>query len=153
MGSSFSYINLYTSRIETLIADVAVASNERDYRYKLNRKFLNNMFNNLRVEFIRSNFVDIKFGTGLVKITPGHSKFDFRLYLKNNLKIISIIDTKGSLNKKSGLYKNESVYSSRRKIRILLYNLKIIVISKQYNTLISYSEKSNQIIEPLLSKQ
>ncbi|QPJ58469.1 hypothetical protein E5P55_00575 [Candidatus Pinguicoccus supinus] len=156
LNSSFKLTTFYTSRIESMLADVAMVSNTNDSRYLLNKSlsgYTVNIFNNLKLVFIKDSNVDYEFGTGLVKITPGHSQIDFLLHKKNNLKIINILNLDGSFNNKTGIYFGTPMYECRKKIYVLLRNLKIVIYEKQYNTLLSYSEKSNLLVEPLLSNQ
>lgn len=156
LNSSFKLTTFYTSRIESMLADVAMVSNTNDSRYLLNKSlsgYTVNIFNNLKLVFIKDSNVDYEFGTGLVKITPGHSQTDFLLHKKNNLKIINILNLDGSFNNKTGIYFGTPMYECRKKIYVLLRNLKIVIYEKKYNTLLSYSEKSNLLVEPLLSNQ
>jgi len=110
---------LATVRPETKFGDTAVAVNPKDKRYKewvgkevevdgLNRKF--------KLKVIADNFVDPKFGTGVVKVTPAHDKNDYEAGLRHNLEVKLVIGLDGKLNEKAGKYAGLSVAAARKKV-------------------------------------
>ena len=110
---------LATVRPETKFGDTAVAVNPSDKRYKdyvgteievdgLNGKFM--------LKVIADSFVDPKFGTGVVKVTPAHDKNDYEVGLRHNLEVKSVIDLDGKLNEKAGKYKGLSIAEARKQV-------------------------------------
>lgn len=110
---------LATVRPETKFGDTAIAVNPKDKRYKtwigkqievegLNGKFM--------LKVIGDDFVDPKFGTGVVKVTPAHDKNDYEAGLRHNLEVKPVIDLNGKLNEKAGKYAGLSVFEGRKKV-------------------------------------
>jgi valyl-tRNA synthetase len=108
-----------TVRPETKFGDTAVAVNPMDKRYKdfigkeIEVEGLNGKFN---LTVIADDFVDPKFGTGVVKVTPAHDKNDYEAGLRNNLEVKPVIDLNGKLNEKTGKYVGLSVVDARKKV-------------------------------------
>ncbi len=143
-----------TTRPETIIADTAIAVNPRDKRYKhLIGKVIE--FKSLEglktLPVIGDRVVDINFGTGVLKVTPGHSKEDFRLGEIHNLPIISVIDQRGKMT--YGKYKGLKVKEARDLIVKELEDLDLIKKIEKIKHSIQICERSKTVIEPLISYQ
>ena len=94
-------ITVATTRPETLFGDTAICINTKDERYRhLANKFIEIPFINRKVPIIQDESIDMTFGTGCVKITPGHDFNDYKLGEKHKLKIINILNKDGTLNSK-----------------------------------------------------
>lgn len=111
------FLEVATVRPETIMADTHLAVNPKDKKMTayIGRKLINPL-TGAEMEIISDNFVDPEFGTGLVKLTPAHDKKDYEAALKNNLPIISIINTEGRLTNKSGSYSGMEVAKAREKV-------------------------------------
>lgn len=110
---------LATVRPETKFGDTAVAVSPKDKRYKewvgkeIEVEGLNGKFT---LKVIADNFVDPKFGTGVVKVTPAHDKNDYEAGLRHNLEVRPVIGLDGKLNERTGKYAGLSVVSARKKV-------------------------------------
>ncbi|HSX09272.1 MAG TPA: valine--tRNA ligase [Candidatus Saccharimonadales bacterium] len=108
-----------TVRPETKFGDTAVAVNPADKRYKefIGKEIeVEGLIGNFKLTVIADNFVDPKFGTGVVKVTPAHDKNDYEAGLRHNLKVKSVIDINGKLNEETGKYAGLSVVDARKKV-------------------------------------
>lgn len=110
---------LATVRPETKFGDTAVAVHPDDKRYmqyigtEIEVEGLNGKF---KLKVIADNYVDPKFGTGVVKVTPAHDKNDYEAGLRHNLEIKPVIDLNGKLNEKAGRFAGLSVFEARKKV-------------------------------------
>jgi len=108
-----------TVRPETKFGDTAVAVNPKDKRYK---EFIGTeievegLIGKFKLKVIADDFVDQKFGTGVVKVTPAHDKNDYEAGLRHNLEVKPVIDLTGKLNDKTGKYAGLSVVDARKKV-------------------------------------
>ncbi len=157
--SSLYYIKygdlvIATTRPETVMADTAIAVNPKDKRYKhlIGKTIeIESIGGKKILPVVSSTKVDIKFGTGVLKVTPGHSKDDFEIATENNLPIISIIDEHGRIT--YGKYKGMKVKEARDAVAKDLQEAGLIIKIEEivHNTQIC--ERCNSIIEPLISYQ
>lgn len=111
-------ITVATTRPETMLGDTAVAVNPKDKRYKnlIGKKVILPLVNR-KIPIIGDLLVDPQFGTGAVKVTPGHDKTDYEIGLKHKLKIIQVINNNGKMSKKvPPSYQGLSVLEARKKI-------------------------------------
>lgn len=110
---------LATVRPETKFGDTAVAVNPKDKRYQqyigqeIDVEGLNGP---VKLKVIADDFVDMKFGTGVVKVTPAHDKNDYEAGLRHNLEVKPVIDLNGKLNEKAGIYAGLSVAQARKQV-------------------------------------
>lgn len=104
---SDEHIEIATTRLETMLGDVAIAVNAQDPRYKhLHGKFCEHPFIKDRLlQIIVDDFVDINFGTGAVKVTPAHDPNDYECGNRHKLQFINIFDEDGNINENGGPYK------------------------------------------------
>lgn len=104
-----------TTRLETMLGDVAVAVNSKDERYKhLVGKKIIHPFVDRELDIIADDIlVDMSFGTGAVKITPAHDPNDFECGKRNNLKFINILNDDGTMNQNCGKYSGMKRYDVR----------------------------------------
>lgn len=111
-------IVIATTRLETMLGDVAVAVNSKDPRYKhLHGKFLVHPFIDRKVKIITDDeLVDMDFGTGAVKVTPAHDPNDYECGKRNNLEQICIFTDDGKINSNGGPYEGMMRYDCRVKM-------------------------------------
>lgn len=145
-------VTVATVRPETIYADVAIAVNPKDKRYKkLIGKNAINPLNGRLLPIITDNYVDKEFGTGALKITPGHDVNDFEIGKKNNLPVISLINLDGKLNSNAPDVEGLRVFSAREKTIEILENKKSIVkVDKGYKNRILVDYKDGKPIEPMV---
>lgn len=148
-------LTIATSRPETIFADAAIAINPKDKRYTyLKNKTINIPLINKTIPIIYDKTIDITFGTGCLKITPAHDFKDFEINKKYNLPIINILTKDGKLNENVPLkYQNLDIKTARILIVRDLSNLNLIEKIEIYKTKIPRGDRSNEIIEPLITEQ
>lgn len=148
-------ITIATSRPETIFADAAIAINPNDKRYKhLQNATINIPLINKTIPIIYDTNVDPTFGTGCLKITPAHDFKDFEINEKHNLPIINILTTDGKLNTNvPKKYQNLDINSARKLVVTDLTKLNLIEKIETYKNKIPRGDRSNEIIEPLITDQ
>lgn len=151
---SDEYITIATTRPETMFGDTAVAVNPDDERYKhlKNKKVLLPLVNR-KIQIVFDKYVDMKFGTGALKITPAHDINDAEIGKTHNLKSINILTLEGTLNSEAGEFEGLNVVDGRREVIRKLKELGYLVKEENYIHNVAFAEKSNAVIEPLLSDQ
>lgn len=148
------FITVATTRPETMLADKAVAVNPKDKRYKeLIGKTITVPVVNKEIPIIEDLAVDMEFGTGAVKVTPGHDPLDFEIAQRNNITGISIIGFDGKLKKEAGEYKGLYPKQAREKIVEKLKELNLIEKEEKINHSVPTCYKCKNVIEPLLMDQ
>jgi len=148
-------ITIATTRPETMLGDTAVAVNPKDDRYKkfVGKKALIPMIDR-EVEIISDNFVSIDQGSGALKVTPAHDFNDFDIGKRHNLEFINIFEKNGRLNNK---VPNQLIGLDRFEARkIIIKTLKekdLLEKIESIKNVVPYGDRSNTIIEPLLTEQ
>ena len=144
-----------TTRPETMLGDTAVAVNPKDKRYKdlIGKKAILPLINK-EIPIIADRLVDIKFGTGAVKITPAHDLTDYKIGLKHKLEIIQVIDEKGRITKKAPLaYQGLKVLDAREKIVENLKKQGFLEKIEDYTHQIPKCYRCNTTVELIPSQQ
>ena len=144
-----------TTRPETLFGDVAICINPDDDRFShlINEKAVIPLINR-EIPIIKDETIDIKFGTGCVKITPGHDFNDFNLGKKYNLDSINILNKDGTFNNNVDLeFVGKNIHESRERIVDKLKSLGFVKKIEKYKTTVPIGERSGEIIEPLITSQ
>ncbi|KGF92171.1 valine--tRNA ligase [Prochlorococcus marinus] len=148
------YLEVATTRPETLLGDTAVAVNPNDDRYK---EFIGVKvkvpFVDREIPIIADSNVDKDFGTGCVKVTPAHDPNDFAIGKRHNLKQINVMNKDGTLNINAGVFQNLDRYEARKKIIKELDNLGLLTKIEDYKHTVPFSDRGKVPIEPLLSTQ
>lgn len=148
------FITVATTRPETILGDVAVAVNPRDKRYKkLVGKNVILPIINKPIPVIADDYVDIEFGTGIVKITPAHDPNDYEIGLRHNLEPINIMNLNGTMNEKAGKYAGLNRFECRNAIIEDLKNLGQLPKIEKYKNKVGHCQRCNEIVEPMISKQ
>ena len=148
------YLEVATTRPETLLGDTALAVNPNDERYK---KYIDKKvkvpFVDREIPIISDIHVDKDFGTGCVKVTPAHDPNDFAIGKRNNLKQINIMNKDGTLNINAGKFQDLDRFDARKKIIKELDTLGLLTKIENYKNTVPFSDRGKVPIEPLLSTQ
>lgn len=151
---SNQFLEIATSRPETLLGDSAVCVNPNDQRYiHLRNKYVITPIIGRKIPIIFDDYVDSEFGSGVLKITPAHDINDYCIGLKYNLDIINILNNDGTVNELGGKFQGQDRFECRANILKELRELGLLVKEVPYINNIGYSERTNSIIEPKLSTQ
>lgn len=147
-------VTVATTRPETMLGDTAVAVHPEDKRYaKLVGKTVKLPLTHREIPIIADEFVDMKFGTGAVKVTPAHDPNDFDIGQRHDLPSISIINHEGKLVDVPGRYRGLSIGEGRRKVVEDLKEQKFLVSTKNHKHNVGHCYKCDTVIEPLLREQ
>ncbi len=148
------YIVVATTRPETMLGDTAVAVNPKDKRYKkLIGKTLVLPLINREIKIIADSMVDIKFGTGAVKVTPAHDPNDYALGKKYKLQFINVMYPDARMNQNAGDYKDLDRFEAREVILEDLKERGLLEKVEPHNLSAGHCYRCHTIIEPYLSKQ
>lgn len=149
------HIVVATTRPETMFGDVAVAVNPEDERYtNLIGKELLLPLTDRKIPIIADSFVEIGFGTGLVKITPAHDPNDWECGRRHNLEAINVLNGDGTLNDNCPeKYRNIQAVEARKMVAEELREKGYLLSEKDYNHEVGHCYRCNTIVEPYLSEQ
>ena len=148
------YLEVATTRPETLFGDTAVAVNPNDDRYKhLIGKTAIIPLCNREVPIIGDEHVDLEKGTGCLKVTPGHDFNDFEIGKRHNLPTINILNLNGTLNSEGMEFQGMPCKEARKKVAKKLEELEILIDTKNHMHPVGHGERSGAVIEPMISKQ
>lgn len=151
-GSGF--LQIATTRPETLLGDTAVAVNPNDERYKnLIGKNLILPLVNREIPIIADDYVEMEFGTGCVKITPAHDVNDFEVGGRHDLPIINVMNEDATINQNGGKYQGLDRYKARKQIVDDLEQAGLLVKVEPHNNNVGSCYRCSTIIEPRISKQ
>ncbi|MBL7662078.1 valine--tRNA ligase [bacterium] len=149
-----NYLMVDTTRPETMLGDTAVAVHPEDERYqKLHGAKLRLPITGRIIPVIADAFVDREFGTGVVKITPGHDPNDFEAGRRHQLPIITVLDQQGKMNDQALHYKGLDRFECRKKILVELESLGALVEKKPHLNKIGRCYRCQTVTEPLVSTQ
>ena len=148
------YLDVATTRPETLFGDTAVAVNPNDKRYKhLIGKEVILPIVERKIPIIADEHADIEKGTGCVKITPAHDPNDFEVGQRHGLEKIIIMNPDATMNEKTGKYKGLNRFECREKLIEELNEKGLLIGIEKITHSVGHSERSDAIVEPYLSKQ
>jgi valyl-tRNA synthetase len=148
-----NFLEIATSRIETIFSDVAVVVNPKDKRYsKLVGQYIIHPFSGAKLPIISDSYVDQDFGTGVMKVSA-HAIEDIRIIQENNLEINECIDDAGFLNEQAKQFKGLERVEAREKIAQFLTEKKLIIKVEEYANKLALSERSESLIEILVKDQ
>ena len=148
------YLQVATTRPETILGDTAVAVNPKDKRYShLVGKNVILPILNKPIPIIADDYVEMDFGTGVVKITPAHDPNDFEVGLRHNLDVIRILNDDATLNNSCGKYSGMTREKAREEIVKDLQKLGNLVKIEDYSHNVGHCERCKSVIEPLISSQ
>ena len=154
-GQPGTYLQISTTRPETIMGDSAVAVNPRDERYAhLVGKRAIRPFPRAEIPIIGDEYVDMSFGTGVLKVTPAHDPADFEIGRRHNLEVIEVMNPDGTMNALAGKdFEGLDRFEAREKAVKKLDELGLLVAVEDYENNVGYSERGNVPIEPRLSDQ
>ena len=152
--SDDEWIQIATTRPETILGDSAICVNPNDPRYKhLAGKEVLVPLIDRTIPIIFDDYVDMDFGTGCLKITPAHDPNDYEIGKKHNLEVINILNSNGTLNENAQLYIGDDRFEVRKKIALELHNTGYLIKEEDHINKIGFSERTDAVIEPRLSLQ
>lgn len=152
--NSEDFLTIATTRPETIFGDTAVCINPSDERYThLKGKKVTVPIVNRVVPIIEDDYVDIEFGTGVLKITPAHDIHDYEIGQKHHLQIIDSIDNDGKLNEYGMHYQGKDRFEVRKLIAKELAEKDLLLKAEDYINKVGTSERTGAVIEPKLSQQ
>ena len=148
------YLEVATTRPETLFGDTAVAVNPNDKRYKdlIGKNVVLPIVNKL-IPIIGDEHADPEFGTGIVKITPAHDPNDFEVGNRHNLERIIVINPDGTMNENALVYNGLDRFLCRKKLVEDLKNAGLLISIEEITHSVGHSERTGVMVEPYLSKQ
>ncbi|MBQ4481755.1 MAG: valine--tRNA ligase [Lachnospiraceae bacterium] len=148
------YLTFATTRPETMLGDTAVAVNPEDERYKhlIGKKVLLPIINR-EMPVVADDYVDMEFGTGVVKITPGHDPNDFEVGLRHDLEIVNILNDDGTINENGGKYAGMDRYAARDAIVGELDSMGLLVKIEDYSHDVGTHDRCHTTVEPLVKEQ
>jgi valyl-tRNA synthetase len=154
LSDGSGYIEVATTRPETMLGDTGVAVNPKDERYKhLIGKTVKLPIIGREIPIVGDDFVEAEFGTGCVKVTPAHDLNDFAMGKRHDLPLINIMNKDGTLNENAGEFNGQERFAARRNVVAKLEELGNLVKIEAYKHTVPYSDRGKVPIEPLLSTQ
>lgn len=147
---------LATVRPETKFGDTAVAVHPKDKRYQkwIGKEFTyQSLVGPKRMKVVADEVVDPQFGTGVVKVTPGHDPNDFEIGQRHHLKTINVINQKGCLTKIAGRFAGLTVAEARKRVVAELKEKGDLVKTEEIIHAVGHCQRCGMITEPLISKQ
>ena len=154
LENSDKYLEVATTRPETLFGDTAVAVNPNDERYKdlIGQNVILPIVNKL-IPIVGDMHADPEFGTGVVKITPAHDPNDYEVGLRHDLPRVKVINPDATMNENAGIYCGLTREECRKKLVEDLKEKGILISIEEITHTVGHSERSAAIVEPYLSRQ
>ncbi|CAD6221065.1 unnamed protein product [Miscanthus lutarioriparius] len=154
-GTRDDFMTIATTRPETLFGDVAIAVNPEDKRYAqyVGKLAIVPLTCGRHVPIIADRYVDPEFGTGVLKISPGHDHNDYHIARKLGLPILNAMNKDGTLNDVAGIYSGMDRFEAREKLWSDLVETNLAVKKEPYTLRVPRSQRGGEVIEPLISKQ
>jgi valyl-tRNA synthetase len=148
------FITIATTRPETLLADTGVAVHPNDERYQdlIGKSVLLPLMHR-KIPIVGDEAVDREFGTGALKVTPGHDPIDFEIGRRHGLKIISIFNKDATTNGEAGEYARLDRFMARERVVEDLKSTGLLDRIEQHQHAIGHCQRCNTTVEPLLSPQ
>ncbi len=152
--SKTDFIEFATTRPETMLGDTAVAVNPDDDRYKSfkGKKVLLPIVNR-ELPIVEDSYVDMEFGTGVVKITPGHDPNDFEVGKRHNLEEINILNDDATINANGGKFEGMDRYAAREAIVKELDEMGLLVEIEDYSHNVGTHDRCHTTVEPMIKAQ
>ncbi len=148
------YLEFATTRPETMLGDTAVAVNPNDERYKdlIGKKVMLPIMDR-EMPVVADDYVDMEFGTGVVKITPAHDPNDFEVGKRHDLPVINIMNDDGTINENGGRYAGMDRYEARKAIVEELDKMGLLVKIEDYSHDVGTHDRCHTTVEPLVKEQ
>ncbi len=149
-----TFLEISTTRPETIPGDAAVAVHPDDERYKhLIGKHVWRPFPRAQIPIVGDTAVEKEFGTGVLKVTPAHDRTDFDIGKRHDLPVIDVMNPDGTMNADAGPLAGIERFKARAMAEKLLEELGALVKTEPYENTVGYSERADVPIEPRLSEQ
>ncbi|MFN2265538.1 MAG: valine--tRNA ligase [Anaerolineales bacterium] len=148
------FIPVATTRPETILGDTGLAVHPDDERYQkfIGREVLVPILGR-KIPVIADDYVDVEFGTGALKITPGHDPNDYEIGEKHGLAIISVLDESARVNQHGGPYAGQDRFDARTNLWEDMRAANLVIKEEPYMINIPRSQRGGEIIEPMISTQ
>ena len=149
-----NHIPVATTRPETILGDTAVAVHPEDERYKhlIGKQAFVPVLNRA-IPIIADEYVEREFGTGALKVTPGHDPNDYEIGLRHNLPIINIMNRDASLNENAGPYVGLDRFECRKKLWADMQAAGLTIKTEDIVHVVPRSQRGGEIVEPMMSTQ
>ncbi|MCX5918312.1 MAG: valine--tRNA ligase [Deltaproteobacteria bacterium] len=147
-------LTVATTRPETLLGDTALAVNPEDERYKkyIGRTVMLPLMDR-KIPVIGDGYVTLDFGTGVLKVTPGHDPNDFEIGRRHNLAVVKVIDEAGNMSPEAGKYSGLGRFQARDRVVKDLKDLHLLQKIEPFPHSVGHCYRCKTVIEPLVSKQ
>ncbi|HET9591224.1 MAG TPA: valine--tRNA ligase [Anaerolineales bacterium] len=154
LKDSDEFIPVATIRPETILGDTAVAVHPDDERYQkyVGRTVIVPILNR-EIPVIADEYVSMEFGTGALKVTPGHDPNDYAIAQRHNLPVISVLDEAAKINENGGPYQGQDRFEGRENLWQDMKKAGLIIKTEPYRTTIPRSQRGGEIVEPMISTQ
>jgi valyl-tRNA synthetase len=153
-GPGKGYIPVATTRPETILGDTAVAVHPDDERYRhlIGKTCLVPILNR-PIPVIHDTYVSMEFGTGALKITPGHDPNDFDIGQRHGLQILNVLKPDATMNENAGPYAGLDRYECREKLWADMEARELTVKTEEYTLQVPRSQRGGEVVEPMISTQ
>ncbi len=148
------FIPVATTRPETILADTAVAVHPEDERYRglIGKKALVPILDR-EIPVIGDEYVSMEFGTGALKITPGHDPNDYEIGLRHDLELLSMLDKKAIVTEVGGPYQGQDRFEARKNLWNDMKEAGLVIKEEDYLHQVPRAQRGGEIIEPMISTQ
>jgi valyl-tRNA synthetase len=154
IAGSDEFIPVATTRPETILGDTAVAVHPQDQRFKhlVGKKAMVPILNR-EIPVIADDYVDLEFGTGALKITPGHDPNDYDIGVRHDLAFINVLNKDATINEKGGPYEGMDRFVCREKLWTDMEEAGLVIKVEPYLMKIPRTQRGGEIVEPMISTQ
>jgi len=154
LAEAQGFLMVATTRPETMLGDTAVAVNPDDLRYRsLIGKQVVLPLVDKKIPIIGDAYVDMEFGTGALKVTPGHDFNDFEIGKRHSLDVVKVLDDDGTMNDQAGRYKGMDRFDARGRIVEDLKGLGLLEKVEDYPLVVGRCYRCKTVVEPIVSLQ
>jgi len=154
LADGSGYVEVATTRPETMLGDSGVAVHPNDERYQhLIGKTVILPIVGREIPIVADGYVDLEFGTGVVKMTPAHDPNDFEVGNRHNLERILVMNEDGTMNELAGKYNGMDRFECRKQIVADLQEAGVLIRIEEHTHSVGHSERSGAVVEPYLSAQ
>lgn len=154
LADGSGYVEVATTRPETMLGDsgVAVHPNDERYQHLIGKNVILPIVGR-EIPIVADEYVDMEFGTGVVKMTPAHDPNDFEVGNRHNLERILVMNEDGTMNDLAGKYKGMDRFECRKQIVADLQEAGVLIRIEEHMHSVGHSERSGAVVEPYLSAQ
>jgi len=148
------HLTVATTRPETIMGDTALCVHPDDERYKhlIGQQAIVPLVNR-KVRIIADEYIDMEFGTGVLKVTPAHDINDYNLGLKHKLQVIDVLNPDGTLSEAAEILVGEDRFIARKKVAKMLEEQGLLEKAEDIQNKVGTSERTGAVIEPRISMQ